>query len=179
MLDNLSVIYEDDDYTISMVTPLAKYIETKMNTSFQLEKIEIEEITDLALSYIKNKGISVKDKYITITSQCPIMNRSSFLNIFYLNEKFKCFEEALLLIDSAFSLTEGRVSSDWKRLMEICVTSYYSTQYQEYCDLYIFDVPHNNISGILTFIADSDIVILPFEINEDNKYHRIILDEVD
>lgn len=171
---NLVPIYKNDDLIISIDKTMADYLEKRINSYFILHKTMIENVIELALDNFVANGGNPKGKKVISTDQIPIFHRGK---IFEVQQPYDCFEEAILLISAAFDNTKGEVTDNWKKLIQILVSTYYSTQLSQFCLAYFptncLSIGRHKISGILTFEKENVIIILPFELNEDDFYQTL------
>lgn len=167
---NLIPIYEDNEQIISIDSSVLNFLEYTLNSYFKIHNITLENIVDVALKNFSLYGGYTKGKRVISTNRIPIISKNRFIELTY---PYVCFEDAMVLITQALENTYDKSNTDWKRMLEILITIYYRIELKQFCLLHFLEEKQDRISGILTFEDKNDIIILPFELNEDDNYYTL------
>lgn len=165
----LITIYTSPEMTISIDEIFPKLLELKRKSSIVLDQEDREEILDMALQYLLDTGYvkSLRGSSVITTSDIPLLNKKIK---FFLQEEFGLFEDAMeflheYCVDLKDSPINDRVAAEE---VETLISQYYQEVYNVNCILHFFDEKCYGVSGFLSLVKDSIIVILLFDIDEDS-----------
>lgn len=154
-------IYEDDDIKIEMYKEIID--ELKMNADLvSLNSIAAEEIVKIIINTIPKDKI--RDRVLSVARKIPVIHRGKLS--FTLFNGFEVFDEAVLLISSAFDLTKQEFSKIQKLKLMILIDYYYELQGLGLCKCIFFEDSVHRVSGFLFYVGDEKVYCLPFILSE-------------
>lgn len=149
---------------------VADYLCNNLNKRFKLGSIEAEEVVRSGIEYIKGLH-DIKGKKITASAIVPIFNRNT--EFVELLPPYEDLEDATLLMQQSFDNTEGKLSQHQKQDFASLINLYYKTQFNQNCEVLFFKEKIYEVSGILIFVAEDRVLLMPFSLNETDFYQTL------
>lgn len=154
-------IYEDDNTKIEIYKKVIDVL--RQNTDLvTLNSIAAEDIVKIIIKTIPKEKL--EEKILSVANKVPIIHKNNLS--FTLFNGFEVFNEAVLLISSAFDLSIKEFSKIEKLKLMILIDYYYELQGLGQCRCVFFENPIHNVAGFLYYISEEKVYCLPFILSE-------------